>query len=397
MKSSKFCASLILICFLKSMFCAYFDNSFPNFERPRPLGLQTRKFQQQKAQKGFAHLTDTHADMQPFHTKTSWFITENDFYNICLLIAHFHVLAANIVVDCQNYCRKGKLDPFMISSSEIFITDKISQWSKSLSTEYTPLQVVALLNTLEAVNKGTVDGEGKVWLTDYGMLPDFISNFLEEKLGHFFHSVSNTQSAQPTQNSVQTTPAKSPRAVQSPINSCRRSPRFNSPASMSENSAVQSKGASKQPYKSLRKKSVSCMVVSDPQSDSDAEAGDVEFGEEKQTPPVQVISAGQVEVPVQSLLKGSSSLLKDSLLSFDELLENIPECLQSQWSSKFVPTVTQVDIQHHPEDLKRFQECVIIHTDHLPNETQGAVILLSLVPFSSCISHLGLFPYFLST
>ena len=87
------------------------------------------------------------------------------------------------------------------------------------------------------------------------------------------------------------------------------------------------------------------MVVTDPQSDSDAEAGDVEFGEENQTPPVQVISAAQVEVPVESLLK-------DSLLSFDELLENIPECLQSQWSSKFVPTVTQVDIQHHPEDFK---------------------------------------------
>ena len=66
-----------------------------------------------------------------------------------------------------------------------------------MSTDYTPFQVVALLKTLEAVNKGTVDGEGKVWLTDYGMLPDFISNFLEEKLGQFFHSVSNTQSAHP--------------------------------------------------------------------------------------------------------------------------------------------------------------------------------------------------------
>ena len=122
------------------------------------------------------------------------------------------------------------------------------------------------------------------------------------------------------------------------------------------------------------------MVVSDPQSDSDAEAGDVEFGEENQIPPVQVISAEQVEVPVQSLLKGSWSFLKDSLLSFDELLENIRECLQSQWSSKFVPTVRQVHIEQYPEDFKRFQECVIIHTDHLPNVTQGAVSLLSLVP-----------------
>ena len=88
-------------------------------------------------------------------------ITENEFNNICLVIANFHIIAANITIDCQNYCKKGRVGPFMISSSELFISHKVSEWSKGLSTQYTGPQVLTLLKALEAVNKGTTDADGK--------------------------------------------------------------------------------------------------------------------------------------------------------------------------------------------------------------------------------------------
>ena len=108
---------------------------------------------------------------------------------------------------------------------------------------------MGLLKSLEAVIKGTTDADEKFWLTVYGMLPEFISNFLEAKLGQFSHSVSNTQSAGPAQTSPQTTPAKSPCAVQSPLKSCCRGPRLNSPGPLSEKSPLESKGKMKKTYK----------------------------------------------------------------------------------------------------------------------------------------------------
>ena len=111
-------------------------------------------------------------------------ITENEFNNICWVIAN--ILAANITIDCQNYCKQGQVDPFMISSSEHFITHKVSEWSKGLSTQYIGPRVLTLLKALEAVNKGTTDADRKFWKTDYGMLPEFVSKFLEETLGSFF-------------------------------------------------------------------------------------------------------------------------------------------------------------------------------------------------------------------
>ena len=335
-------------------------------------------------------MTETHADMQQFHSKTSWMITENDFNNICLVIANFHILAANITIDCTNYCKKGQIDPFMISSSKIFITDKVSEWSKGLSTQFTAPQVLTLLRALEAVNKGTTDAAGKFWLTDYAMLPEFVSKFLEEKLGSFFHSVSNTQSSVPTQSSRQSTPAKSPfkqrtSPLKSPVKGCRSSPRLKA-LQKSPVECDDAQTTSNQPYKSLRKKSRACMVVTDAVSDSDGEVGEIEFDPTNEAGAAEVYNASQKEVPLEALLtppcaaetnvdnlEQENSCLEDSLLSLEPLLEILPPSIQTEWGSKFVPTLAQVDIQKHPEDFKTFQECVIINTDPLPNDTQAAV------------------------
>jgi len=163
-----------------------------------------------------------------------------------------------------------------------------------LSTQFTAPQIF------------TTDAAGKFWLTDYAMLPEFVSKFLEEKLGSFFHSVSNTQSSVPTQSSRQSTPAKSPfkqrtSPLKSPVKGCRSSPRLKA----LQKSPVQCDDApttSNQPYKSLRNKSRACMVVTDAVSDSDGEVGEIEFDPTNEAGAAEVYNASQKEVALEALL-----------------------------------------------------------------------------------------------
>ena len=72
-------------------------------------------------------------------------------------------------------------------------------------------------------------------------------------------------------------------------------------------------------------------------------------------------------------LEQDNSCLQDSLLLVEQLLIIVPHSIQTEWASKFVPTLAQVDIQKHPEHFKTFQEHVIINTHPLPNDTQAVV------------------------